>query len=77
LLTDKEKLELAKLNDQYIKNKNTLTSTLLQKELERLIIEFSWKSSQIEANTYSLLDAERLLKENVQAKGKKTEETNT
>ncbi|MDR2395190.1 MAG: hypothetical protein LBD57_01015 [Endomicrobium sp.] len=77
MLTDKEKLELAKLNDQYIKNKNTLTSTLLQKELERLIIEFSWKSSQIEANTYSLLDAERLLKENVQAKGKKTEETNT
>jgi Fic family protein len=71
LLTDKEKLELAKLNDQYIKNKNTLTSTLLQKELERLTIEFSWKSSQIEGNTYSLLDTERLLKKMCKLKEKK------
>lgn len=45
------------------------TTTGLKKELERLTIEFSWKSSSIEGNTYTLLDTERLLKENVKAPG--------
>ncbi|MDR2616525.1 MAG: Fic family protein [Endomicrobium sp.] len=74
LFTNKEKQDLAKFNKQYIKNKKELTPILLKKELERLTIEFSWKSSHIEGNSYSLLDTERLLKENVQAKGKKAEE---
>ena len=39
------------------------------RELERFIIEFSWKSAQIEGNTYSLLDTERLLKEAIRAPG--------
>lgn len=41
----------------------------IQKELERITIEFSWKSSHIEGNTYSLLDTERLIKMNEQAEG--------
>lgn len=45
-----------------------------KKELERITIEFSWKSSQIEGNTYSLLDTERLIKEHKEAKGKTHEE---
>jgi hypothetical protein len=57
-----EKQDLTKLNELYIKNKKALTTTLLKKEMERLTIEFSWKPSQIEGNTYSLLDLERLLK---------------
>src|SRR5699024_211601 len=40
------------------------------KELERLAIDLSWKSSQIEGNTYSLLETERLLKEKQTASGK-------
>lgn len=40
-----------------------------QKELERITIEFSWKSSRIEGNTYSLLDTERLIKSHEEAKG--------
>jgi len=40
-----------------------------KKELERLIIELSWKSSKIEGNTYTLLDTERLLLENKEAPG--------
>ncbi|MGB0931794.1 MAG: Fic family protein, partial [Chitinophagales bacterium] len=44
------------------------------KELERLAIDLSWKSSQIEGNTYSLLETERLLKEKETAQGKAKDE---
>lgn len=44
------------------------------KELERLAIDLSWKSSQIEGNTYSLLETERLLKDKETASGKTKEE---
>lgn len=75
LLTTKEKTELDVLNEAYRREKSNLSNTLLQKEYERLTVEFSWKSSQIEGNTYTLLDTERLLKENIAAKGKTSEET--
>jgi Fic family protein len=42
--------------------------------MERLGIDLSWKSSQIEGNTYSLLETERLLKEKQTAAGKTKEE---
>ena len=45
-----------------------------RKEMERLGIDLSWKSSQIEGNTYSLLETERLLKEKHTASGKTKEE---
>jgi Fic family protein len=38
--------------------------------MERLAIDLSWKSSQIEGNTYTLLETERLLKEKETAHGK-------
>lgn len=45
-----------------------------RKEMERLGIDLSWKSSQIEGNTYSLLETERLLKEKKTASGRTKEE---
>ncbi len=42
---------------------------LQKKELERLIIELSWKSSKIEGNTYSLMDTEKLILEQKEAPG--------
>ncbi len=42
---------------------------ILKKELERFVIELSWKSSKIEGNTYTLLDTELLLKEGIEASG--------
>ena len=39
-----------------------------------MAIDLSWKSSQIEGNTYSLLETERLLKEKETASGKTREE---
>jgi len=44
------------------------------KEMERLAIDLSWKSSQIEGNTYSLLETERLLNEKLTAEGKTKDE---
>ncbi|MDR2929551.1 MAG: Fic family protein [Propionibacteriaceae bacterium] len=45
-----------------------------RKEMERLAIDLSWKSSQIEGNAYSLLETERLLKDRLTANGKTQEE---
>lgn len=53
---------------------SSLDKTLLKKELERFTIELSWKSSQIEGNTYSLLDTEELIKNKKEAKGHSKEE---
>lgn len=47
---------------------------LQKKELERLIIELSWKSSKIEGNTYTLLDTEKLILEHKEAPGHGKEE---
>jgi Fic family protein len=42
--------------------------------MNRLAIDFSWKSSQIEGNTYSLLETETLLNDKKTASGKTKEE---
>ena len=46
-----------------------LDKTQIRKELERFAIELSWKSSQIEGNTYSLLETEELIKGRQEAAG--------
>jgi Fic family protein len=74
LLSENEKNDLADLNQHYRENKEKISPVIFQKELERLTIELSWKSSRIEGNTYTLLDTERLIKEHIEAKGKKHEE---
>jgi Fic family protein len=69
--------EIEKLNDlklKYEQNIGQLTKREYLKELERLAIDLSWKSSQIEGNTYSLLETERLLLEKETASGKTKEE---
>lgn len=72
----REKEELNNLQNKFIKNfSNYDSQTIVNKEFERIMIEFSWKSSVIEGNTYSLLSTEALIKNNVIAKGKTIEET--
>jgi Fic family protein len=53
---------------------STMSDTLHKKELERFVIELSWKSSKIEGNTYTLLDTEKLIRDGVPAEGHKPEE---
>ncbi|MFA6269584.1 MAG: Fic family protein [archaeon] len=70
----KEQAELEILDQKFRSNYSKLSTTIIKKEIERVTIELSWKSSVIEGNTYSLLETERLLKEGNEAKGKKKEE---
>ncbi|MDR0856625.1 MAG: Fic family protein, partial [Clostridiales bacterium] len=69
-----ELADLDAANAQYRRNRNAASPAILRKELERLTIEFSWKSSLIEGNTYTLLDTERLILHAREAEGKKHEE---
>lgn len=69
--------ELEQLNffqSVYSKNISQLSENEYSKEIERLAIDLSWKSSQIEGNTYTLLETERLLKEKKTASGKLKDE---
>jgi Fic family protein len=70
LFTNDEMVALQSLQRQYEENISKLSFSVYQKEIERLSIDLTWKSSQIEGNTYSLLDTEILLKEQQTAKGK-------
>ena len=69
LFSESEILELENINRKFRLNINQFSETAIQKEIERITVEFSWKSSQLEGNTYSLLDTERLIKDRVSAKG--------
>lgn len=74
LFTSQEKEQLDALQAQFTNNIKDITPTEYRKEMERLGIDLSWKSSQIEGNTYSLLETEKLLKEKQTAQGKTKEE---
>lgn len=74
LFTDGELSKLNELQKYFQKNISQLTDSEYKKEFERLAIDLSWKSSQIEGNTYSLLETEKLLKEKETASGKTKEE---
>ncbi len=76
IFTTQEAKFLQDLHQEFKENYQKIKSkTIIAKEFERIVIEFSWKSSQIEGNTYSLLDTEALIKEHKEAKGKTKEET--
>lgn len=66
--------KLVDLQSKYTENISQLSDFEYKKEMERLAIDLSWKSSQIEGNTYSLLETERLLKDKETAAGKTKEE---
>ena len=74
LFSREEIASLNEINKNYIKKINSLSQSSLKKEIERLTIELSWKSSKIEGNTYSLIDTEILIKDRVEAEGHKKEE---
>src|SRR3989344_8822915 len=74
IFTEEELENLKMLNDDYQKRVQKLPPAIIKKEFERLTVELSWKSSQIEGNTYYLIDTEILIKENKEAEGHKKEE---
>jgi Fic family protein len=74
LFTNYEMEKLSNLQNIFTENTSKLTKTEYNKEFERLAIDLSWKSSQIEGNTYSLLETEKLLKDKETASGKTKDE---
>jgi len=74
LFTKDELIKLVSLQKEFETNISELNEFEIKNEFERLAIDLSWKSSQIEGNTYSLLETERLLKERETAAGKSKEE---
>lgn len=74
LFTPEEQNRLNALQAEFRKHVDAMTENEYRKEMERLGIDLSWKSSQIEGNTYSLLETERLLRESRTAEGKTKEE---
>jgi Fic family protein len=74
IFTDVEKKKLSKLNEIYRKKIENISPDALRKEIERLNIDFSWKSSKLEGNTYSLLETEQLIKNQQEAPGHTREE---
>lgn len=60
--------------NEFEKNTEGMTDLEYHKEMERLGVDLSWKSSQIEGNTYSLLETERLLRDKQTTSGKTKEE---
>ena len=65
-LEDRENAFRARMKD--------MPQEIYLKEMERLGIDLSWKSSEIEGNTYTLLETVNLLKDKIEATGKKREE---
>jgi len=74
LFTAEEFTFLNTLQNEFSENIAQLSDFEYIKDMERLAIDLSWKSSQIEGNTYSLLETERLLKDRQTAAGKTKEE---
>jgi len=74
LFTSPELTLLSDLQNKFSENIAQLSDSEYQKDMERLSIDLSWKSSQIEGNTYSLLETERLLRDKQTAAGKTKDE---
>jgi Uncharacterized conserved protein len=74
LFSESDMAELNEAQKIYKRNSEGMSRFEYDKEMSRLGIDLSWKSSQIEGNTYSLLETERLLNEKKTANGKTKEE---
>lgn len=74
LISPNEQVELQNIFRSFRLSTQKVDTTIRQRELERFVIELSWKSSKIEGNTYSLLETERLVKEKQEAVGHSKQE---
>jgi Fic family protein len=74
LFSKQEEVVLNKYQNTFTENVSKLTQPEYENEMERMAIDLSWKSSQIEGNTYTLLETEQLLKEKKTASGKTKDE---
>lgn len=71
-----EKEKISKDSINFDKRGKTIDPTLYRREIERFTVEFAWKSSKIEGNTYTLLETEALIKNAKEAVGRSKYEAN-
>jgi Fic family protein len=69
LLSAEEKQQIDLANSTFKQRLQSRDEDILKREQERFTIELAWKSSQIEGNTYSLLETEELIKTSREAAG--------
>lgn len=74
LFANDELSSFASATESYLARSRDVSDVIRAKELERFVVELSWKSSKIEGNTYTLLDTERLLREGLEAPGHSKDE---
>lgn len=67
--SDKEEQELVLMSKKLSAQKKLLDPSIFKREIERFTVEFAWKSSKMEGNTYSLLETEILIKQMKEAVG--------
>ena len=70
LFTQEEINRLNQIQSKYLNSVNGIEDVIYKKRLDVLAIDLIWKSSEIEGNTYSLLETEALIKQHELAKGK-------
>lgn len=75
LFSEEEQVLLAEATKKYKERSLGQSADTYKRELERFVIEMSWKSSQIEGNTYTLLDTELLIKEGIASASNTEDET--
>lgn len=69
VVTDQEKVDIEPVLKHLSVQEQKIDPTIFKRELERFTVEFSWKSSRIEGNTYTLLETELLIKQMREAAG--------
>lgn len=69
VVTDQEKTDIEPTLKHLSIQEQKIDPTIFKRELERFTVEFSWKSSRIEGNTYTLLETELLIKQMREASG--------
>ena len=74
IFTPDEHAHLVALQHEFQTRVSGMAERDYRQEMSRLGIDLSWKSSQIEGNTYTLLETERLLNDLQPAPGKSREE---
>lgn len=67
--------QLDEATEAFKSNSTHASHVIHKKELERFVIDLSWKSSKIEGNTYTLLETERLIKEGLKKNDRSEFET--
>ncbi len=70
LFNEQERIELDNLQNQFHAFMQAASEVIKNRWYQKWLIEFAWKSSAIEGNTYDALETETLILDHIEAAGK-------